>query len=145
MSKKSRPAHFPAVMPYLTVRNARAALEFYQKAFGFAVLGQPMIAEDGTILHAELKWEEAVLMLGAEGAFGSQPRAPRTTGVLSPVGLYIYVDDVDALFARAVAAGATPEREPQDMFWGDRMCRLIDPDGHIWSFATFRGQCGEAA
>lgn len=52
------------------------------------------------------------------------------------MGLYVYVEDVDALFARATAAGAKGERPPQDMFYGDRVCQVIDPDGHSWSFGT---------
>ena len=57
----------------------------------------------------------------------------------SPVGLYVYCDDVDALFARATAAGAQAKVPPQDTFWGDRMCQLVDPDGHTWNFATHVG------
>jgi uncharacterized glyoxalase superfamily protein PhnB len=63
-------------------------------------------------------------------------RAPVTLGVRTPVGLYVYCDDVDGLHRRAMEAGAVSEQAPQDMFYGDRVCTLLDPDGHLWYFAT---------
>jgi uncharacterized glyoxalase superfamily protein PhnB len=78
-----------------------------------------------------------VIMFGPECS-ASPSKAPATTGVPSPVSLYVYCNDVDALFARATAAGAKAEQPPQDMFWGDRFCRLQDPDGHSWYFATHK-------
>jgi uncharacterized glyoxalase superfamily protein PhnB len=129
----------PWVTPYLTVRNSAAAMAFYQRAFGFekrVAMTQP----DGTLGHAEVSWREGVIMFGPEGGNGGSCRAPVSLGVVSPVSLYVYCEDVDALFARATEAGAKAELAPQDMFWGDRMCKLVDPDGHVWHFATHVGQ-----
>ena len=138
-NRPGRPPQTPWLSPYLTVKDAEAALDFYQRAFGFekrnAVPGP-----DGKVVHAEMTWQEALIMFGAEGAYGGQCKAPATLGVQSPVALYVYCDDVDALCARARAAGAGVDLPPQDMFWGDRMCKLTDPDGHVWNFATFSGQ-----
>jgi uncharacterized glyoxalase superfamily protein PhnB len=123
-------------MPFLVVRDADAALAFYQKAFGLAKR-MVMPGPDGKALHVEVSWHDAVIMLGREQATPKSPhRAPVTTGVPPAVGLYLYCDDVDALFDRATAAGAKGVQPPTDMFWGDRMCTVTDPDGHSWSFAT---------
>jgi uncharacterized glyoxalase superfamily protein PhnB len=142
MSQSSgRPSTMPWLSPYLVVRDPARALEFYQKAFGFAQRSAHT-GPDGKIQHAEMTYEDAVLMFGPEAECQGQPptKAPATTGTPSPVGLYIYCPDVDALHARAVAAGAQSAQAPIDMFWGDRMCSLIDPDGHKWSFATHKNQ-----
>src|SRR5262245_60584389 len=129
-----RPPMTPWLIPYLLVKDADAALDFYQRAFGFEKK-MAMPGPNGKTAHAEMIWRDAAIMFGPEGA-GCPGKAPATSGVYPPVGLYVYVDDVDALFARATAAGAKAEKPVQDMFWGDRMCQLIDPDGHTWSFAT---------
>jgi uncharacterized glyoxalase superfamily protein PhnB len=137
--ESGRPAGMPWVSPYLVVKDAEAALEFYQRAFGFTKR-DAITGEDGKVVHAEMTWHDAVIMFGPERAYGHPSQSPASLGVNSPMWLYIYCDDVDALFARAVAAGAQPMREPEDSFWGDRFCRLIDPSGHTWSFATFVGR-----
>jgi uncharacterized glyoxalase superfamily protein PhnB len=126
----------PWLTPYLTVKDPDAALDFYQRAFGFEKRFA-MPGPDGRTAHAEIGYRDAVIMLGPECVGTENPsKSPATTGVPSPVGLYVYCDDVDALFARATKAGAKAALPPQDMFWGDRMCSLTDPDGHGWSFAT---------
>jgi uncharacterized glyoxalase superfamily protein PhnB len=132
-----RPPQMPWLSPYLTVKSAEAALEFYQKAFGFEKRNA-MPGPDGRLGHVEVVWNDAVIMFGPECST-SQAKAPSTTSVASPVSLYVYCKDVDGLFARATAAGATAVLPPQDMHWGDRMCHLQDPDGHSWCFATHRG------
>lgn len=134
MSKRpARPAGTPWLSPYLVVKDADAALDFYQRAFGFekrcAIPGP-----NGKTGHAEMVWQEALIMFGPEGACNA--KSPATSGIDSPVNLYAYCDDVDALYARATKAGAKSVLPPQEMFWGDRMCKLLDPDGHSWSFAT---------
>jgi uncharacterized glyoxalase superfamily protein PhnB len=128
------------LIPYLTVQDAGKALDFYQKAFGFRKLNA-MTDKEGRVVHAEVEWQDAWIMLGTEGAYGGPCRAPVTSGVRSPVNLYLYCEDVDSLFARATAGGAKAEASPSDMFWGDRMCKVVDPDGHIWCFATHTGKC----
>jgi PhnB protein len=133
------PPNCPGLMPYLTVKSAEAALEFYQRAFGFAVKDTSP-GPDGRIQHALMTFHSAMLMFAPEGAFGGQTKAPVTSGVLPAVGLYVYCPDVDALFQQARAAGATVMTPPMDSFWGDRISRLSDPDGHAWCFATYKGQ-----
>lgn len=137
MSKRSpRPAGSPWLSPYLTVRDADQASDFYQRAFGFEKQFA-MPGPDGRSGHVQMAFKDAHIMFGPECAQGQNPsKAPASTGVAPPVGMYVYCDDVDALYARATAAGAKGDMPPQDMFWGDRMCRLLDPDGHSWSFAT---------
>ena len=136
MSKRpARPAGTPWLMPYLVVRDADAAVDFYQRAFGFTKKFS-FPGPDGRTGHAEMTWQDAVIMLGPENPNMGPWKAPVTSGVTSPVGLYVYCEDVDALFAQATKAGAKGDLPPQEMFWGDRMCKLTDPDGHTWSFAT---------
>ena len=135
----SRPAKMEGmawINPYLIVKDVEKAANFYSKAFGFEFMGEPMKDDNGVMQHTEMKHEEGVIMLGAEGAFGGTSRAPVTSGTESPVSIYVYCQDVDKLFEKAKAAGATVICEPQDQFWGDRMCGFTDPDGHRWSFAT---------
>jgi uncharacterized glyoxalase superfamily protein PhnB len=146
MSKSScRPSTMPWLTPYVVVKDPARSLEFYQKAFGFAQRSAHT-GPDGKIQHAEMTYEDAVIMLGPEATCPGQPptKAPATTGTPSPVSLYLYCPDVDALHARAVEAGAKSEYAPSDMFWGDRMCSVSDPDGHKWSFATHKGGCAAA-
>jgi uncharacterized glyoxalase superfamily protein PhnB len=135
--RSAKAVNMPWLSPCLTVLDAAKTLEFYQKAFGFQkrdVYPGP----DGKIMHADLTWHDAVIMIGPE-CEQNQSKAPVTTGVRSAVGLYLYCDDVDAQYARATAAGAKAHMPPTDMFWGDRICCVIDLDGHIWSFATHTG------
>lgn len=128
-----KPAQSPWLVPALVVRDADAALAFYSEAFGFEK-AFAMPGPDGKTKHAEMTWHDCRIMFSPE--FGGKCQAPITTGMRPSVALYLYCDDVDALCRQAEAAGAEVETPPQDMFWGDRMCTLIDPDGHIWSFAT---------
>jgi uncharacterized glyoxalase superfamily protein PhnB len=136
MSKRpARPAGVPWLSPYFIVRDADKAADFYQRAFGFEKkLSMP--GPDGRTGHTEMVWKEALIMFGPENANAGPCKAPATLGIPSPVHLYVYCDDVDALFDRATKAGAKADLPPQDMFWGDRMCKLTDPDGHTWNFAT---------
>jgi PhnB protein len=129
----------PWLSPYLTVKDSAAALDFYQRAFGFEkkfAVEMP----DGRIGHCEMVWNDSLIMFGPEMSNGGPCKAPVTLGVQSPVSLYVYCDDVDGLSARAQKAGAKLEMAPQDMFYGDRVCKLIDPDGHSWYFATHTGR-----
>jgi PhnB protein len=123
------------VSPYLTVKDVEISIGWYEKALGFEKkLAMP--GPDGKIGHAELVWQGHSIMLGPQGANGCKALSPATSGTASPVSLYVYCPDVDALYTRAKAAGATIVAEPQTMFWGDRICGLTDPDGHSWCFAT---------
>jgi PhnB protein len=139
MTKKARPDVMPWLIPYLVVKNADKALDFFQRAFGFSKRNA-MTGDDGKITHAEVTSKDALVMFAPEGAYGNPVQTPATVGAPSPVTLYVYVEDVDALCRRAEGQGAKVVMPPADMFWGDRMCSLLDPDGHAWNFATHLGE-----
>jgi len=119
-------------MPYLTVRDARASADFYAKAFGFEK-GYHMPDADGHIMHAEVHWHDMQIMFGPEGE-GCHP--PVNIGIAMPMGLFFYVEDVDAVFKRPVEAGCEAIDKPANQFCGDRMCRVRDPDGYQRSMGT---------
>jgi uncharacterized glyoxalase superfamily protein PhnB len=123
------------LIPGLSIRGAAEAIAFYKKAFGAKELSR-MPGPDGKIMHAELKFGDRVLYLGDEAPEMGAP-SPQTLGG-SPVSLMHYVKDVDAVFARAVAAGAKPVMPVADMFWGDRFGSIVDPWGHRWALATHK-------
>ena len=127
------PAGYAGVTPYLIVRDATRALEFYKKAFGAAELMR-FPTPDGRIAHAEMKIGEGLFML-ADQAPEQGYRSPDALGG-TPVSLMLYVRDVDAVFARAVSAGANVQRAVEDQFYGDRSGTLTDPFGHVWTIAT---------
>jgi PhnB protein len=132
MSAKPIPDGYHTLTPYMTVRDAARAIEFYKQAFGATEKGV-MQGPDGKVMHAELKIGDSIVMLADEfPEFGSM--APSSGG--SGTGLHIYSEDVDSAFDRAVKAGATVEMPVMDMFWGDRYGKLVDPFGHKWSIAT---------
>jgi len=135
--RSGRPASMPWVTPYLTVQDVPAALDFYEAAFGFE-RRDANAGPDGVILHSSVSWNDGVIMLGLEGAYGGTTKAPATSGIESPVSIYVYCDDVDALASQAEATGAAMRFGPTDMFWGDRCCMLVDPNGHVWNFATHK-------
>jgi PhnB protein len=127
------PAGYHTLTPYIVVRGAAKAIEWYEKALG-AKKRVVMPAPDGSVMHAELAINGSALMMGDEN-LQMGAKSPETIGG-SASGVHIYVADTDKLFARAVAAGATVEMPPADMFWGDRYCKFVDPFGHKWSIAT---------
>lgn len=132
MSVNPIPDGFHTVTPYLIVKGAAEALEFYKSAFGATELGR-YHGPGGSIVHAEFQIGDSKLMLGEEcpqmGAL-----APQGGG--TAIGLCIYVPNVDALAAQAVAAGAKVERPVQDQFYGDRSGTVTDPFGHKWTIST---------
>ncbi|HTK74434.1 MAG TPA: VOC family protein [Gemmataceae bacterium] len=135
MSKaKPIPDGYHSVTPYLVVKGAAAAIDFYTKAFGATELFR-MPMPGGKIGHAELQIGNSRIMLADEcpemGAVAPQ-------GTSSPVGLMIYLEDVDTVFNRAIAAGGKIERPLQDQFYGDRSGTLVDPFGHKWTVATHK-------
>ena len=121
------------LIPYLVVHDAGAAIDFYRRAFG-ADLRFRMDAPNGKVGHASLEVEGQQLMLSDPFEQGPY-RSPVDLGGTAS-GLYLYVDDVDAAFARAVDAGAEVRSPVQDMFWGDRWGSVMDPFGHVWELAT---------
>lgn len=127
------PPGFRTVTPHLVVRNAKGAIAFYKSAFG-AKEKLVMPAPDGSVAHAELRIGDSLVMLADEmPAMGAS--APETVGG-SPVHIFLYVPNVDKVFAQAVKAGATVAMPLTDMFWGDRYGKLNDPFGHKWALAT---------
>ncbi|HKY63936.1 MAG TPA: VOC family protein [bacterium] len=129
-----RPEGTAWINPYLTCRSVEAALDFYERAFGFRKI-DAVPGPDGKIMHATMGWKDGVLMMCPESDMNPM-KAPVTSGALPPFTLYVYCEDVDKLCAQAKSAGAKIQSEPQDMFWGDRTCNLIDPEGYYWWFAT---------
>ncbi|MDR6971763.1 VOC family protein [Leifsonia shinshuensis] len=117
---------------YLSYRNAAAAIEWLE-AVGFDVL-QRQQAPDGTVAHCELRWQDTVVMLGTDT---TQPPPP-LVGVSTGAGVYLVTPDVDAAYARAIAAGATEVFPPGDTEWGGRRARVLDPGGREWSFGSYR-------
>lgn len=135
MSRPYKPAGMPGLTPYLTVTDADQAINFYQKAFGFKLSSEPM-KHEGKVMHAEMQLNDTMIMFAPEGATDSERLAPNTTKTPCAIGLFVYVEDVDAFFEHAKKAGAEVIDPPELAFWGDRMCRLRDPSGYDWSFAT---------
>lgn len=137
VKKDPRPENVGWVLPHITVSNVDVMAKFYEKAFKF-VIKELVPGEDGSTWHGELRYKDQLIMLGKAGAYGdiSKTRPPIMAGVESPMSLYLYCEDVDQFYKDAIAAGAISLMEPQDMFWGDRMCRLKDPDGFVWAFGT---------
>ena len=135
MAVNAIPDGYTSLTPYLVCKGAAKAIDFYTKVFGAQEMLR-MPGPDGQIMHAEVKIGNAILMLADEN---------KERGHLSPVTLggsgssvMLYTNDVDAVFSRAVAAGAKAEMPPADMFWGDRMGNLVDPFGHKWAVATHK-------
>jgi len=136
MPKKIDPLNkknYTAITAALCVSDVKAAANFYQKAFGFEKRGI-MNGPDGKPVHAELTFRGTALMLGPEmPEMGA--RSAKNAGA-SPTTLYLLVEDVDKVFAKAAKLGATPQGPVSDMFWGDRCGRLVDPEGYTWYVAT---------
>jgi len=135
MAVKPIPEGYHTATPYLIIRGAADAIEFYKKAFGATELMR-MPAPGGTIGHAEIKIGDSPIMLADEFPEMGY-KGPQTLGG-SPVSLMIYVDDVDTVFDRAVAAGASVKEAVSDKFYGDRIGTLTDPFGHVWHVSTHK-------
>jgi len=136
MPKKIDPLNrkqYGPVTAMLTVGDIKAAVTFYQKAFGFAKRGI-MNGPDGKPIHAELTLRNATLMLTPENPERGM-RSAKTVGA-SPVNLYLLAENVDKVIEKATKLGATPQGPVMNMFWGDRCGNLVDPDGYAWMVAT---------
>jgi len=130
MTVKAIPEGYHSVTPYIVVQGAAKALEFYARAFGAKEKFRLPMGE--RIGHAEILIGDSHVMLADEM---DDHRSPQSYGG-TPVSLMIYTDDVDAMFKRAIAAGATQKRPVENQFYGDRTGVLVDPFGHVWSIAT---------
>src|SRR5258708_4092685 len=132
---KPIPEGYTTATPYLIVNNGTKALEFYKKAFGASIL-MVMPGPHNSVGHAEIKIGNSIIMLADESP-QHESKSPSTIGG-SPVSLYLYVEDCDHVFNRAVAAGAVSLRPLQDQFYGDRSGLVRDPFGHVWGIATHK-------
>lgn len=127
------PEGFHSVTAHMILSDARAAIDFYKKAFGAEELFA-MPGPDGGVMHAEIKIGDSIIMIGSEHP-GCPQKSPKSLNGTT-VNIHLYVEDVDAAFKKAVDAGATPAMPPADMFWGDRYGAVADPFGHAWALAT---------
>jgi PhnB protein len=132
------PAGYHTATATLIVSPCAEALEFYTKAFGAKVRNK-MEGPGGVIMHAEIKIGDSVVMCSDEmpemPGYPANRKSPKNAGATTG-GVMLFVKDVDAVFDRAVAAGATPTTPPEDMFWGDRYAQVEDPYGHVWAVGT---------
>jgi PhnB protein len=133
-SVRSIPAGYHAVTPVLTTKDVEKAIGFYKRAFGAEERVRFLGPDEKSIMHAEIKIGDSVMMLGEEhpemGCQGTQSLGG------TPVNFYLYVEDADQAYTRAVLAGAKADKPVMDMFWGDRCEQLTDPFGHRWNLAT---------
>jgi PhnB protein len=133
---KTVPDGFHTLTPHLVVKGASQAIDFYKKAFGAEEIKRLPGPDGKSLIHAELKIGDSRLLLVDE--FPEMDcRGPQSAGA-SPVTIHMFVDDVDVVFDKALAAGAEVRMPVMDQFWGDRYGVLTDPFGHLWSIATHK-------
>jgi len=136
-SVKPVPEGFHTVTPYLVQRDAKRAIEFYTKAFG-AEIRKSMPGPDGRVMHAEIRIGDSAVFLSDEfPEMSPETRSPQSAGCVTGT-IFLYVPDVDAVFKKAVEAGARVILPVSDAFWGDRFGKLVDPFGHHWGIATHK-------
>ena len=130
------PEGYHTVTPTLTVRGAANAIEFYKKVFGAQEIMRFQGPDGKSIMHAEIKIGDSRIMLVDE-----QPQmrclSPQSVGGASS-GIFLYVENTDDVYNRAISAGAESQMPPMDAFWGDRFGSIVDPFGHVWSIATHK-------
>ena len=131
------PKGYNSVTPYLVIKGAAQAIEYYKDVFGATVVVR-MDGPDGKIGHAELKIGDSMIMLADENPTMGQGHASATTMGGSPVSLYVYVPDCDKVIDKAVAGNAKILKPVQDQFYGDRSGFFQDPFGHLWGVATHK-------
>ncbi|MEM7403152.1 MAG: VOC family protein [Myxococcota bacterium] len=129
-----KPKGAPTIIPSVTVSDVEKAIDFYTKAFGFKA-SSALMKQGDQVAYAELDFADGRIMVFREGAYDMKSKTPSHSGQQPPMSLYIYCQDVDAHHKQAVAAGAQQMHPLEDMFWGDRMYMVADPDGHHWTFA----------
>jgi uncharacterized glyoxalase superfamily protein PhnB len=133
---KAIPEGHHAVTPSLVVHDADAAIRFYQQAFGAVEVARFPSPDGKGIMHAAIKIGDSHVYLSDEFPHMGG-RSPKTLGATT-AGVYLYVENVDAVYKQAVAAGAQPRVPVTDLFWGDRYGRLLDPFGYEWAVATHK-------
>jgi len=136
-AKSPVPQGFHTVTPQLTLDNAAQTIDWYKKALGAEEVSRA-VGPDGKVMHADLKIGDSHVMMN-DAMMGS--KGPKALGG-SPASLWIYVPDVDAVFNKAISAGAKPAQGPMgkvsDQFWGDRCGQFTDPEGYLWTVATHK-------
>jgi len=136
-AKKAVPEGYHTVTPVLTLDNAAQAIDWYKKALGADEMSRA-VGPDGKVMHAEIRMGDSIIMVNDDMMGGNTVKAHGG----SPMSLWVYVPDCDALFNRAVKAGARVAEGPmgqlQDQFWGDRTGTIIDPEGYRWNIATHK-------
>lgn len=132
------PPHFPQLSLYLTVTNPLSLIDFYEKAFGFSLRDGPHLDENNQVQHVEMSFGDAVIMFASDQVWLNAGKPPKASGTRIPVRFYLYCENTDALYQKAIAHGAVSLEAPQDTFWGDRFCMLRDIEGYEWSFATHK-------
>ena len=128
----STPEGYNTLTPALAVRGGKAAMDFYQRVLG-ATVKSCMDGPNDTVMHAEMNLGDSRFMLSDEFPEWGTVAPPALGG--TPISLHVYVADVDAVFARAIEAGAKELMPLADQFWGDRMGQFLDPFGHKWAVA----------
>ena len=136
MTAKPIPTGFHSITPHLIIRDAARAIEFYKQAFGAKEIARMPGPDGKSIMHAEIQIGDSRIML-ADEAPERDIRSPQTLGG-TPVSIMLYVDDVDARYNKAIAAGAKELRPVKDQFYGDRSGCITDPFGHQWTIATHK-------
>lgn len=139
MAKASNPIPegFRTVTPYLVIKGADRAIEFYKKAFGAEELMRMPGPDGKTVMHAEIRIGDSMILLSEECEQGGEIKSPQTLGGNSQT-LHLYVVDADTSIQRAATAGAEVTMPAADMFWGDRYGKVKDPFGHQWGIATHK-------
>lgn len=125
----------PQLSPYMIVQNAKKSVDFYKKAFGFIEV-KIVRDSEGNFLHVSMQKGDALIMFCQEGAYDNIKKSPRTLKTVMPINMYVYCEDTDKLYNQAIAARAQSLIAPNDSFWGDRFCSVLDIDDYEWSFAT---------
>ncbi len=130
---KNPPEGMPRLMPYLFYNDVPSLFDWLKKTFQFDSQMEPGLMGEG-VYHAELKYKDSIIMIGTANPEIKHLSPTDLTGINQSI--FMYVDDVDKHYQYAKEAGAPNITEPMDMFWGDRMYTVADPEGHHWSFAT---------
>ena len=133
---KAIPDGYHTATPYLTVKGAAKAIEFYKQAFGAQEVTRMPGPDGQSLMHAEIKIGDSHIFLSDEFP-GMAAKSPHTVGAVT-ASVHLYVEEVDAFFSKALAAGAQVRMPVMDMFWGDRYGRLVDPFGQEWGIATHK-------
>lgn len=130
------PDNFHTITPFMVVRDAKAAIEYYKAAFGAELIEIQYAPDQSSVMHSTLRIGDSLFMMVDELPMMQYWVSPQQLGGTT-IGQHLFVDDVDAWFARAEKAGLeTVMMPPQDTFWGDRYCQFIDRFGHAWAIAT---------